>query len=53
MAAYSMDLRKRVVRACDEGRMTREQIAATFEVSTAWIDLADTKSENFIFPNHS
>ena len=32
-----MDLRKRVVRACDKGRMTREQIAATFEVSTAWI----------------
>jgi transposase len=37
MKAYSQDLRERVVRACDEGRGTRPQIAAWFGVSTAWI----------------
>lgn len=37
MKAYSYDLRERVVRACDEGRGTRQQIAALFSVSTAWI----------------
>jgi transposase len=35
--AYSMDLRERVVRACDEKRGTREHIAKLYGVSTAWI----------------
>jgi transposase len=34
---YSQDLRERVVRACDEGRLTRQAIADLFDVSTAWI----------------
>jgi len=37
MKAYSQDLRERVVRACDEYRGTRRQIAELFGVSTAWI----------------
>ena len=37
MKAYSMDLRERVVAACDEGGATREQIAARFSVSASWI----------------
>src|SRR5215470_2066159 len=37
MRTYSYDLRERVVRACDEGRGTRPQLAALFGVSTAWI----------------
>ena len=37
MKAYSYDLRERVVRACDEGRGSRQQIAELFGVSTAWI----------------
>ena len=37
MDAYSEDLRRRVVSACDEGELTREEIAATFGVSTSWI----------------
>jgi transposase len=37
MQPYSQDLRERVVRACDEGRGTRRQIADLFGVSTAWI----------------
>ena len=37
MKAYSQDLRERVVRACDERRGTRQQIAELFGVSTAWI----------------
>lgn len=32
-----MDLRERVVQACDEEVSTREEIAELFEVSTAWI----------------
>jgi len=32
-----MDLRERVVRACDEGLGTRKAIAERFGVSTAWI----------------
>jgi len=36
MAAYSLDLRKRVVRAWDTG-MKPDAIAATFDVSVAWI----------------
>jgi|SRR5690349_15576740 transposase len=37
MRAYSIDLRERVVAACDAGDATREQIAARFAVSVAWI----------------
>ena len=36
MAAYSLDLRKRVLRAWDRG-MKAEVVAATFEVSRAWV----------------
>lgn len=36
MAAYSMDLRKRVLRAWDGG-MDAEGIAAKYEVSRAWV----------------
>ena len=32
-----MDLRERVVAACDEGGATREQIAARFSVSVPWV----------------
>lgn len=37
MKPYSMDLRERVVTACDQGQQTHEQIAQRFQVSTAWI----------------
>jgi transposase len=37
MYTYSQDLRERVVRACDEQRGTRQQIADLFGVSTSWI----------------
>ena len=37
MKAYSMDLRERVVRSCDEKIGTRKEIAELFGVSTAWI----------------
>jgi transposase len=37
MAAYSMDLRERVVAACDEGIDTRAEIAERFSVSQSWI----------------
>src|SRR5262245_9891459 len=37
MKTYSYDLRERVVRACDAGRGTRQQIADLFGVSTAWV----------------
>lgn len=36
MAAYSLDLRQRVVRVCDSGRPTAA-VAARFEVSVAWV----------------
>jgi transposase len=36
MAAYSLDLRKRVLRACDGG-MSVEQVVTTYDVSRAWI----------------
>ena len=32
-----MDLRDRVVAACDDGVLTREEVADEFGVSTAWI----------------
>jgi transposase len=37
MKAYSIDLRERVVAACDEGELTREEIAERFSVSVSWI----------------
>ena len=37
MKPYSIDLRERVVRACDAREGTREQIAKRFGVSTSWI----------------
>lgn len=37
MKTYSDDLRERVVRACDEKRGKRTEIAEFFNVSTAWI----------------
>jgi len=36
MKAYSMDLRERVIGACDRGQPTRI-VAATFGVSPAWV----------------
>ena len=36
MAAYSLDLRRRVARACDSG-MTVAAVAARFDVSVAWV----------------
>jgi transposase len=36
MAAYSLDLRKRVLRAWDAG-MDAESVAATYDVSRAWV----------------
>jgi len=36
MAAYSLDLRKRVIRACDRG-IAPAGVAARFEVSLAWV----------------
>lgn len=36
MAAYSLDLRKRVLRACESG-MPVERVAATYDVSRAWV----------------
>jgi transposase len=37
MNAYSIDLRQRVVAACDRGEETREQIARRFCVSVPWV----------------
>ena len=37
METYSMDLRERVVLACDEKVGRRKEIAELFGVSTAWI----------------
>ena len=37
MTPYSMDLRDRVVAACDKGRLKRVEIAEQFGVSTSWI----------------
>jgi transposase len=36
MKAYSMDLRQRVIGACDRGEATKS-VAATFGVSPAWV----------------
>src|SRR4051794_39500764 len=46
MKAYSMDLRERVVAACDARDGTREQIAARFSVSVSWVrDLLKRRRE--------
>lgn len=46
MKAYSMDLRERVVAACDARDGTREDIAARFSVSISWIrDLLKRRRE--------
>ena len=37
MQAYSQDLRERVVRACDDGRLSRQQVADLFGVSVSWV----------------
>src|SRR5689334_13179037 len=37
MKTYSMDLRERVVAACDKGDDTHERIAVRFSVSLRWI----------------
>jgi len=37
MKAYSIDLRERVVAACDARDGTRDRIAARFSVSESWI----------------
>lgn len=37
MRSYSMDLRERVVAACDSGEDTREGVAKRFCVSVAWV----------------
>ena len=37
MKAYSIDLRERVVAACDARDGTREQVAARFAVSVSWV----------------
>lgn len=37
MKTYSVDLRERVVAACDARDGTREQIAARFSVSVSWV----------------
>jgi transposase len=36
MQSYSMDLRQRVIAACDAGKKTKE-VASTFDVSPAWV----------------
>jgi len=46
MKTYSMDLRERVVAACDARDGTREAIAARFSVSVSWIrDLLKRRRE--------
>ena len=37
MRTYSIDLRERVIRACDEGVGTQAEIAELFGVSVSWI----------------
>ena len=47
MKTYSMDLRERVVAACDASDGTRDQIAARFSVSVSWIrDLLKRRRES-------
>src|SRR5215471_18602596 len=37
MKPYSQDLRDKVVRACDAGERTRQQVADDFGVSASWV----------------
>ena len=37
MRAYSLDLRERIVTACDEGVETRAEVAGRFQVSESWV----------------
>src|SRR4051812_46564484 len=37
MRPYSMDLRERVIAACDEGIDTRAEVAERFSVSQSWV----------------
>jgi transposase len=37
MKTYSIDLRERVIRACDEGKGTQAEIADLFGISVSWI----------------
>ena len=37
MSSYSMDFRRKVLKACDEGSTSRE-VAERFEVSRSWVD---------------
>jgi transposase len=37
MRAYSMDLRERVIAACDEEADTRAEVAGRFSVSESWV----------------
>ena len=37
MEAYSLDLRQRIVNACDDGEETHEEIAQRFAVSISFI----------------
>ena len=47
MKTYSMDLRERVVAACDASDGTRDQIADRFSVSVSWIrDLLKRRRES-------
>jgi transposase len=43
MAAYALDLRKRVLRAFDQG-MAAEAVAATYDVSRAWVHRSSTSA---------
>jgi transposase len=46
MKTYSMDLRQRVVAACDARDGTREQIARRFSISVSWVrDLLKRRRE--------
>ena len=37
MRAYSIDLRERVLKLCDEGKLTHYEIAERFEVGEWWV----------------
>ena len=37
MRAYSIDIRERVLKLCDEGKMTNREIAERFKVGEWWI----------------
>ena len=52
MKPYPIELRQRVLSAVDAGNATREQIAKTFQVSTAWIRrlLQQRRTEGAIAP---